>query len=32
VMHTTLLRDDTAIVPDLFQIETLINDALVLAA
>ncbi len=32
VMYTTLLRDDTAIVPDLFQIEMLINDALVLAA
>lgn len=32
VMHTTILREDSAIVPDLMQIEGLINDALVLAA
>ncbi len=32
VMHTVILRDDSAIVPDLFQIEALINDALNLAA
>ena len=32
VMHTTILREDSDIVPDLLQIEGLINDALVLAA
>lgn len=28
VLHTTILRDDSAIVPDLFQIEAMIEDVL----
>jgi len=31
VLHTTILRDDSAIVPDLFQIEAMIEDVLLAA-